>query len=134
MGKRTPPPADGDTALEQLAEAPVVVHLGKWTVTLGRPPSLTLAVEVVGACGANGLRGRAACLGVAWRAGPTADAPQARYDRCGYDPMRYGGQVFDDLVSRGIGIDLILRAGEAARLHLAGGIPGEQEVREAEGN
>lgn len=92
-------------------------------VVLARPKSITYAVECVGQVGVNATRGLGACLGVAWTAGTSRGAPKARLEKCGFSVGVYGGQVVDELLTRGVSLGDLQRAGMAAMEFLSEGIP-----------
>jgi hypothetical protein len=113
-------------------QAPTVT-LGGRSLTLDRPASSWLAVEVVSLGAHNRSRAGAAALAVCW---PAADParPTLRYGAggAGYDLGAYGGAVADDLISRGVDPVDLLRAAERAYLWVVSCLPTAKAVKEAE--
>ena len=66
------------------------VQLGAHTVPLKAPASFLVRREIAMAVQTNAIRGLCAALGVCW-AGKTLKAKYA------YNPLPYGGDVFDEL-------------------------------------
>jgi hypothetical protein len=103
----------------------VTVTLGTHTVPLKAPPSACLRREVVAAIGINTVRGLCATLGVCW----AGKALKAKYN---FQPLPYGGEVFDELMALGIpDADIYAAAGKAIDLCLE--VPTEAGVARAEG-
>lgn len=103
--------------------------LGDGTVPLRLPKSHAIRWEVWRAAGTNTDRAFSAALGVAWFG---SRRPKARYDRCGYDVMVYGGQVFDELVARGHAPLAIIAAGAVAYQWIGDSVITEEELTAAE--
>ena len=103
----------------------VVVQLGSHSVTLRAPPSSMVRREVAVAMGTSPLRGLCAALGVCWGGKPL----KAKY---AYQPLPYGGEVFDELMALGIPEVDIYEAGQKA-LALCVEVPTEEAVARAEG-
>jgi hypothetical protein len=110
------------------------VTVGGREVTLALPGSMAIRYDIVGAGSSNAQRALWAALGVCWTAGTSAGAPSARLSRHQYDPMAYGGAVFDELVSRGATPSQLLTAGRVAYDLLSANLVDESEVEEALGN
>ena len=107
------------------------VQVGSQAVTIGRPPSVAVAVDVVQALAKNEMRGLAAALGVCWEAGGSRAAPAA-YKQCGYDALLYGGRVIDQLSARGVSLAEWMEAAQVAALELMALVPQQKEIEAAE--
>lgn len=115
---------DNDTATAK-------VKLGQTEITLRRPASLTERREIVVASVGNQPRALAAALGRCW-AHPAKHAPKVKsYDSDG-SALRYGRDVLDDLLSRGMDYAEVLAAGVVAFNLCADGVFSESEVKAAE--
>lgn len=128
---------DGTDELEEETDAeleaeptprPPPERLGGKKYKLVAPASHALVNDLVNAMGNNAERALCAALGVCCR-GP-GRAP-IRYDDHGYNPLRYGGAVFDWYVSRGVPAADVIAAGEAAWRLIRDGLVTEAEKREA---
>lgn len=113
-----------------MGDAPTV-EVGDHTVRLGLPRSYAMRFEIRVAANDNALRAAAAALGACWLAGGSPNAPRLKYS---YQPLKFGGDVLDDLVGRGVSELDIIRAGQVALAHLAQHDLTEDEVSGAEGN
>ena len=103
--------------------------IGEDEIRLALPDSLMLRYEVSHLLVSNFQRGICAALGICWR-GP--GRPKVSFAHCQHNMAVYGGQVFDELMSRGIDYEEILSAGgEAIRL-VHQGLVSSDEVEEVE--
>jgi hypothetical protein len=102
----------------------IVVQLGAHSVSLRAPPSSMVRREVAVAMSTSPLRGLCAALGVCWG----GKALKAKY---AYQPLPYGGEVFDELMALGIPEGDIYEAGQKA-LALCVEVPTEEAVARAE--
>ena len=101
------------------------VQLGTHTVPLKAPTSFLIRREVAMAVQTNALRGLCAALGVCWAGKPL----KAKYT---YNPLPYGGDVFDELMTLGIPeAEIYAAAGKA--LELCMDVPTEEGTSRAEG-
>jgi len=105
------------------------VTLGGAELALVVPRSMSARYEVAGAALEHGLRAGGAALGLCW-GGP--NRPTADYARCRYDPLKYGGAVMDDLLSRGHDLAEIATAGRAAYLICTTDLVSSDDVDTAE--
>jgi hypothetical protein len=103
----------------------VVVQLGTHTVPLKAPASFLLRREIALAVGTNPIRGLCAALGVCWGGKPL----RAKYN---WQPLPYGGEVFDELMSLGVPEADIYAAASKA-LELCVDVPTEENVARAAG-
>tara|TARA_R110002096_G_scaffold155034_4_gene319239 strand:- start:680 stop:1021 length:342 start_codon:yes stop_codon:yes gene_type:complete len=103
------------------------MKIGDREVRIVAPDSLTLRHEIVAAAGSNWRRAFGAALGICWRG---AGKPSTRYAACDYSPLKYGGEVIDELTSRGDDLGEIMTAGGEAFALLTEGIITEKEVKE----
>lgn len=103
------------------------VKIGEREVSLSAPASLTIRHEIVSAAGDNWRRSFGAALGACWRG---LGRPKIKYARCDYNPLKYGGEVIDELLDRGENISEIITAGGVAFNLLAADLIGEKEVAE----
>ena len=102
----------------------VTVTLGTHTVPLKPPASFLVRREVAIAVGTNAIRGLCAALGVCWNGKPL----KAKY---AFQPLPYGGEVFDELMALGVPEADIYAAASKA-LELCVDVPTEEAVaREA---
>ena len=103
----------------------VVVQLGAHSVSLRAPPSSMVRREVAVAMSTSPLRGLCAALGVCWG----GKALKAKY---AYQPLPYGGEVFDELMALGVPEADIYAAASKA-LELCVDVPTEEAVARAAG-
>lgn len=107
------------------------VHIGATEITLRRPASLTERREIVVASVGNQPRALAAALGRCWTH-PAKHAPKVKgYDSDG-NALRYGRDVLDDLLARGVDYTEIIAAAVVAFNLCVEGVFSEQEVKAAE--
>ena len=99
------------------------VQLGTHTVSLKAPPSFLVRREIALAVGTNAIRGLCAALGVCWNGKPL----KAKYT---FQPLPYGGEVFDELMALGIPEADIYAAASKA-LELCVDVPTEEAVARA---
>lgn len=103
--------------------------VGEHEIQLAPPASITIRTELVAASQDNAARAKAAALGACWRG---KGRPKARYADHGYNPMRYGAAVLEELVARGVApLQVLAVGGMALSLCFEGVIPGEDEVAAA---
>ncbi len=102
------------------------VTLGRFTVTLKKPSSFTLAREVTMAVGTSAIRGLGAALGACWG----GKSLKATYK---YDALAYGGAVVDELMALGVPEAEIYAAGKIALDLVIESLPREEAVAQAEG-
>lgn len=101
----------------------VVVQLGTHTVTLKAPASFLVRREIALSVGTNPIRGLCAALGVCWGGKPL----KAKYN---FQPLPYGGEVFDELMALGVPeVDIYAAASKA--LELCVDVPTEDNVARA---
>jgi hypothetical protein len=101
------------------------VQLGAHTVPLKAPASFLVRREIAMAVQANAIRGLCAALGVCWAGKPL----KVKYN---YNPLPYGGDVFDELLALGIPeADIYTAAGAALQLCIEA--PTEEGTARAEG-
>lgn len=108
------------------------VTLGGQSVQLQAPASIQTAYDVVIAAGPkkNSQRAMNAALGLCWE---SDDKPSADFEES-YNPLKYGGEVFDELVSRGLSPAEISAAASVAWDLVLDLIPDMEKVDAAEGN
>lgn len=99
------------------------VQLGTHTVSLRAPASFLVRREIALAVGTNAIRGLCAALGACWNGKPL----KAKYN---FQPLPYGGEVFDELMSLGIPEADIYAAASKA-LELCVDVPTEEAVARA---
>lgn len=88
--------------------------IGKYEdIRLEAPSSVAVQLDIIHLAADNLPRALYAALGVCWRG---RGRPRVDYARCGYRPALYGGQVLQELVTRGDGttIDQVVAAGGVA--------------------
>ena len=100
-------------------------NVGEREIRLEAPGSMTIRHEIVASAASNWRRAFGAALGACWR-GP--GRPKVRYGSCDYNPLRYGGEVLDELDERGEDLEEVLAAAGAAFGMLAEGMISEEEV------
>jgi hypothetical protein len=101
------------------------VQLGAHSVPLKSPPSFLVRREIAMAVQTNAIRGLCAALGVCWAGKPL----KVKY---AYNPLPYGGDVFDELMALGIPEgDIYAAASKALELCVAS--PTEEGTARAEG-
>ena len=101
----------------------VTVTLGTHTVALKAPASFLVRREIALAVGTNAIRGLCAALGVCWNGKPL----KAKYN---FQPLPYGGEVFDELMTLGVPEADIYAAASKA-LELCVDVPTEEAVARA---
>ena len=101
----------------------VVVQLGTHTVALKAPASFLVRREIALAVGTNPIRGLCAALGACWGGKPL----KVKYN---YQPLPYGGEVFDELMALGVPEADIYAAASKA-LELCVDVPTEEAVARA---
>ena len=106
------------------------VILNGLTVPLRSQVSLAAAFDAAGALHQHPARGMYACLGLCWGADRKL---QASFEDS-YDALKYGGQVFDELINWGASVKEITDASTAALSCLVAALPSDKEVQAAEGN
>ena len=99
------------------------VQLGTHTVPLKAPASFLVRREIALAVGTNAIRGLCAALGVCWGGKPL----KAKYN---FQPLPYGGEVFDELMALGVPEADIYAAASKA-LELCVDVPTEDNVARA---
>jgi len=99
------------------------VQLGTHTVSLKAPASFLVRREIALAVGTNPIRGLCAALGVCWGGKPL----KAKYT---FQPLPYGGEVFDELMALGVPEADIYDAASKA-LELCVDVPTEEAVARA---
>ena len=100
-----------------------IVQLGPHAVTLRAPPSFALGRVVSMALSQSPLLGLGAALGVCW----AGKALKAKYN---FQPLPYGGEVFDELMALGVPEADIYAAASKA-LELCVDVPTEEAVARA---
>lgn len=105
------------------------VEIGAREISLSPPSSLTIRHEIVASAADNWKRSFGAALGSCWRG---LGRPKVKYARCDYNPLKYGGEVIDELIERGEDITEIITAGGIAFQMLADGLISEKEVADVE--
>jgi hypothetical protein len=106
-------------------------------IQLQQPQSYAIRWDVATAGPRSPMRAMAAAIGVCW---PPVNAiwPGASGRRCplyeasGYDALRYGGTIIDDLTAAGVPMSEIVKAGAVALSLVQNGLFGEREVAAAE--
>ena len=111
-------------------EPPKTGKVGSREVTLVHPKSLRLRFDVAAFYPQNPTRACAAALGLSWGG---LGRPKAKYESS-YSVGQYGGEVFDELVSRGVSPAEIAAAGSVAFITICRSRPRADEVDKAEGN
>jgi len=119
-------------AVEAEIEIPKSVKVGNREVVLTLPKSISVRYEIAGYYNTNSTRALAAALGLCWGAG-VIGRPKAKYEDS-FNVGVYGGQVFDELISKGVSAQEIALAGSWAYVLIARSIPQAKEVDRAEGN
>ena len=110
--------------------APVEFTIGEYKVRLKAPASFIVCREIMRAAAINEERAYYAALGACWKG---KGKPKVRYN---YDPLKYGGLIFDNLAQRGIGPDAVGTAAFWAMFHIAQQakmMPTKDEVDDAVG-
>jgi|GEM_PF-2977166 hypothetical protein len=82
-----------------MATEPLKIKVGEHHVTLAPIESPSIRWDLATASQENYHRALTAALGLAWN-GP--GAPSAKLSRCKFDMLVYGGQVFNELIRRGV--------------------------------
>ena len=108
---------------------PTTVQIGERDVTLSAPSSLTVRHEITASASSNWRRSFGAALGACWRG---VGRPKVKYSGCEYNPLRYGGEVIDELVARGEPVQDVLKAGGIAFGILSAELIAESEVAAVE--
>lgn len=106
-----------------------IAPLGSERIPLRPPKSLASCYDIVLSAQTNPQRAFAASLGMCW-VGP--GKPRAKYERS-FSPLQYGGEVLDELLSRGISIGDIQTAGILAFGLVSKAIVPAEAVSETEG-
>ena len=112
------------------------ITIGALSIQFTPPPSVAVAYDLIIASNKNRQRAAAAALGLGWPAdGEGMTAPlEAEYEES-YDPMAFGGEVFDELVARGFEAAPIWPASTEAYNYRCGkAVPSKAEVEAAVGN
>lgn len=107
------------------------VTLGGREHTLALPASHAIRWEVAGLANVSALRARAAALAL------TIPGAERTYKipplvRCGFSVGVYGGEAFDALSARGVGLDEVLEHGATALEFLTADLVTEKDVQAAE--
>lgn len=119
----------------QGAQAPKTIDevtIGGHKIRLEAPKDFMVCREIVRASGDNYERAICAALGVCWNGKGT---PKTRY-KTDYNALRYGGDVYNELVGRGVHPREIAWASHLALHHCAlhaGAVPLKAEVDAAVG-
>lgn len=111
------------------------VKVGKHTITIGIPTSMTDRYDAVLYFHSNVLRCYAACLGMAWQALPANPHPPKIHfnnSKVRRDVGTYGGFVADELIARGVPLDSIFESGAVAYNAFLETLPRESEVAATE--
>ena len=111
-------------------ELPKTVKVGQREVTISLPKSLSVRFDVAAFYPSNPTRACAAALGLCWGG---LGRPKAKYEST-YSIGAYGGEVFDELVQRGVSPAEIVAAGSTAFVAICRSLPKADEVDKAEGN
>lgn len=72
-------------------------QIGGRTVRLELPASVSVRHEITRSAADNTTRALFAALGACWRG---AGRPAVKYAATGYNPLKYGGAVYDELIAR----------------------------------
>ena len=80
-----------------MAKSKNEVTIGDRVVRLELPASVAIRHEITRSAAENSTRALFAALGACWRG---AGRPAAKYASNGYNPLRYGGAVYDELHAR----------------------------------
>lgn len=118
----------GDQAPQPIGE----VTIAGVKIQLEAPKDFMICREIVRASGDNYERAICAALGVCWRG---KGRPKARY-KTDYNALRYGGDVYNELIARGVQPREIAWASHLALHHCAvhaGAVPLKAEVDAAVG-
>lgn len=111
-------------------EIPKTVKVGTREIGLVLPKSLSVRFDVAAYYQTNSTRALAAALALCWGG---MGRPKAKYESS-YNVGQYGGEVFDELVGRGVSPAEIAAAGSWAYVLIARSLPQAGEVDRAEGN
>lgn len=111
-------------------EIPKTVKVGAREVVITLPKSLSVRYDVASFYSSNPTRACAAALGLSWGG---LGRPKAKYE-ASYNVGTYGGEVFDELLSRGVPAAEIITAGTWAYVAICRSLPKAEEVDKAEGN
>jgi alkylhydroperoxidase family enzyme len=118
--------------------APVRVKLGKFEYELKAPPSYSIRHEIALAAVSNRHRAFAAALGVCafrpelGRAATIEGRLKVAPYSADFNPLAYGGRIFDALIAAGVRREDIIAAGAAAYVLIQDGLFGDEEVKAAE--
>lgn len=115
---------------EAEVELPKTVKVGQREVTIALPKSLSVRYDVASFYSSNPTRACAAALGLCWGG---LGRPKAKYESS-YSVGQYGGEVLDELLSRGVPLHEIVAAGSVAFITICRSLPQAGEVDKAEGN
>lgn len=119
-----------EPAEQEEIEIPKSVRVGQREVVLTLPKSMSVRYDVAAYYSTNAQRALAAALGLCWGG---LGRPKAKYEAT-YSVGSYGGEVFDELLSRGVSAQEIALAGSWAYVLIARSLPQANEVDRAEGN
>ena len=115
---------------EAEVEIPKAVKVGAREVVITLPKSLSVRFDVAAFYSSTPTRACAAALGLSWGG---LGRPKAKYEST-YSVGSYGGEVFDELVSRGVSPAEIAQAGTWCFVAICRSLPQAGEVDKAEGN
>lgn len=113
------------------------IRLHRRVFKLSKPSSYTMRHEIVMSGGKNLQRAIGAAIGVTttvhkqWKQG---DARPPTYEGCDFNPLRYGGEMFDWLLAKGVPASDIWVAGTAAFTLLSESLVSATDIERAEGN
>lgn len=112
--------ADADTA---------EVKLGDDLITLHRPRSVALRMDVWAAYSDSNIRAFVAALAICWR---SPGRPKSKIKAAQYNIAEFGGMVAEELTERGYTVDQLYIAGAQAWRLCCDGLTTAAEVDEAE--
>jgi len=110
---------DNESAEAIEVEIPKFVTVGDKKVVLGLPKSMALRFEVASYYQKNELRTLAASLAFCWTG---VGRPKAKFESS-YNLGTYGGEVFDELIGRGVSPSEITNAGSWAFAKIVRSLP-----------
>lgn len=99
-------------------------------VTLRVPEDVALRTEIWLAASDSPLRANSAALAACWS---SKHKPKVSYKACRYNPLVFGGQVYNWLIEQEIEQGEIIAAGAEAMDLIWESLPREEEVDEAAG-
>lgn len=111
-------------------ELPKTVKVGAREVVITLPKSLSVRFDVAAFYSQNATRACAAALGLCWGG---MGRPKSKYESS-YNVGTFGGEVFDELVQRGVSPAEIAQAGTWCFVAICRSLPRADEVDKAEGN